>query len=78
VGGGGERDGGLNSTFLSRIGRSGDGPGEMRFVTGLDFDVQGRLYVADSNNHRVTVWAEVTVPTRAESFGAWKVRGQGH
>jgi DNA-binding beta-propeller fold protein YncE len=60
--------------FLSRVGRSGEGIGELRFVTGLDFDVQNRLYVADSNNHRVTLWAPTGVPLTPESFSHWKSR----
>lgn len=41
---------------LQVIGRAGLGPGEFNRAEGLDVDAQGRLYVADSCNHRVQVF----------------------
>lgn len=41
--------------FLRTIGRTGTGPGEFRTPHALEFDLQGRLIVADRHNHRVQV-----------------------
>jgi DNA-binding beta-propeller fold protein YncE len=42
--------------FLGSWGRLGDGPGEFSRAEGLGIDAQGRIYVADSCNHRVQVF----------------------
>jgi DNA-binding beta-propeller fold protein YncE len=62
---------------LAVFGENGTGAGQMRFVTGLDVDDDGRLYVADSRNGRVTVWARQPVPTSSSSFSSLKGRFGG-
>ncbi|HVY70013.1 MAG TPA: 6-bladed beta-propeller [Verrucomicrobiae bacterium] len=42
--------------FLGEIGKPGNGPGEFNRAEGIGLDTQGRLYVADSCNHRVQVF----------------------
>jgi ABC-type Fe3+ transport system permease subunit/streptogramin lyase len=42
---------------LGAFGRLGDGPGEFSRAEGLGIDGQGRIYVADSCNHRVAVFS---------------------
>ena len=42
--------------WLTTIGREGAAPGEFNRPEGLAFDAQGRLYVADSCNHRIQVF----------------------
>ena len=61
-----------NGGYLASFGEHGDGDGQFNFITGLHFDGDGRLYVADSFNHRVTVWAPVAVPTEKSSFSAFR------
>src|SRR5690606_7721791 len=45
-----------DGSLVAVIGREGEGPGEFNRVEGLDVDASGRLYVADSCNHRVQVF----------------------
>jgi DNA-binding beta-propeller fold protein YncE len=41
---------------LLAFGRLGDGPGEFSRAEGIGLDAQGRVYVADSCNHRIQVF----------------------
>lgn len=41
--------------FVRQFGRPGTGPGEFNHITGIDVLRNGRIIVADSNNHRVQV-----------------------
>jgi DNA-binding beta-propeller fold protein YncE len=66
-----------NGTFLCGFASTGSGEGEIRFVTGLAFDSEGRIYVAEAPNHRVSVWAAVTVQSETESVGSLKSRFSG-
>lgn len=66
-------DGALLATF----GENGTGVGQMRFATGLEFDEQGRLYVADARNGRVTVWAREPVASGSRSVSSLKGRFGG-
>jgi ABC-type Fe3+ transport system permease subunit/sugar lactone lactonase YvrE len=42
---------------LGSFGRPGDGPGEFSRAEGLGIDGQGRVYVADSCNHRIQIFS---------------------
>lgn len=42
---------------LGSFGRLGDGPGEFSRAEGLGIDSQGRIYVADSCNHRIQIFS---------------------
>ncbi len=42
---------------LGSFGRPGDGPGEFSRAEGLGIDGQGRIYVADSCNHRIQIFS---------------------
>ena len=46
-----------NATFLQTIGHDGTANGEFNRPEGLDVDGQGRLFVADSCNHRIEVFS---------------------
>ena len=46
-----------NATFLQTLGHDGTANGEFNRPEGLDVDGQGRLYVADSCNHRIQVFS---------------------
>jgi DNA-binding beta-propeller fold protein YncE len=46
-----------NATFLQTIGHDGTANGEFNRPEGLDVDGQGRLFVADSCNHRIQVFS---------------------
>ena len=39
------------------FGEPGDGPGQFNRVEGLDVDAAGRIYVADSCNHRIQIFS---------------------
>lgn len=58
--------------WLSALGERGGGPAQLRFPAGLDVAPDGTLYVADSGNHRISVWAPAAVPAAGRSFGGWK------
>ncbi len=45
------------ATLLQVIGRAGTGPGEFNRAEGVCVDAQDRLYVADSCNHRIQIFA---------------------
>ena len=45
------------TTLLQVIGRAGTGPGEFNRAEGVCVDAQDRLYVADSCNHRIQIFA---------------------
>jgi ABC-type Fe3+ transport system permease subunit/streptogramin lyase len=47
----------IGTTLLQVIGRAGTGPGEFNRAEGVCVDAQDRLYVADSCNHRIQVFA---------------------
>jgi hypothetical protein len=47
--------------LLGSFGRKGEGPGEIEFVTGMDFDREDRLVVYDHGNNRFTVFANTGV-----------------
>jgi DNA-binding beta-propeller fold protein YncE len=66
-----------NGDFLCGFASSGSGEGQIDFVTGLAFDSEGRLYVAEPPNDRVSVWAAVPVRSQTESFGGLKSRFSG-
>ncbi|MFA7576508.1 MAG: hypothetical protein WC002_00450 [Candidatus Muiribacteriota bacterium] len=42
--------------LIDEIGKKGDGDGEFFFPQGLSIDDFGRLYVADTENNRISVW----------------------
>ncbi|WP_425154819.1 peptidyl-alpha-hydroxyglycine alpha-amidating lyase family protein [Candidatus Palauibacter sp.] len=42
--------------YIMEWGQIGDGPGEFRTPHALEFDSQGRLFVADRGNHRVQIF----------------------
>lgn len=46
-----------DKTFLFSFGKPGAGPGEFNRPEGLATDRQGRIYVADSCNHRIQVFS---------------------
>ncbi len=52
-----------SGSFQGEFGSTGSGPGQFRSPSGLDTDASGRLYVADSSNYRVQVFA----PTGSQS-----------
>ena len=60
--------------FLFRLGERGAGPGQFDNVNGLALDAEGRLYAADSFNHRISVWEPVSVDTEVESMSSWRAR----
>jgi sugar lactone lactonase YvrE len=43
--------------LLETVGREGRGPGEFRYPEGMEFDDQGRLWVVDRGNLRVSVFS---------------------
>lgn len=45
------------ATMLQVIGRAGTGPGEFNRAEGICVDAQDRIYVADSCNHRIQIFA---------------------
>ncbi len=47
----------VGTTLLQVIGRAGTAPGEFNRAEGVCVDAQDRLYVADSCNHRIQVFA---------------------
>lgn len=66
-----------DGTFLCGFGSNGWGDGQFRFVTGLAFDPDGRIYAAEAHNHRVSVWAPISVDTETRSVGGLKSRFSG-
>jgi ABC-type Fe3+ transport system permease subunit/sugar lactone lactonase YvrE len=48
---------GREATLLQVIGRAGTAPGEFNRAEGICVDAQDRLYVADSCNHRIQIFA---------------------
>ncbi len=48
---------GREATLLQVIGRAGTAPGEFNRAEGICVDVQDRLYVADSCNHRIQIFS---------------------
>lgn len=65
----------INGEPGRRLGQSGDGPGEFHDPRALEFGPDGRLYVADTGNHRIQVF-EGTSLTFLLSFGSFG-RGLG-
>lgn len=63
--------------WLASFGRHGSGVGELSRPTGIASDAQGRLYVTDSENARVTIWARRSVPTASQSLSSLKARFGG-
>ena len=47
-----------NLNFVRSFGTHGDGPGQFKKPTNIDFDTQGNIYVVDSNKHQVLVFSE--------------------
>jgi DNA-binding beta-propeller fold protein YncE len=47
----------LGQEFLGTFGQGGTGPGEFNRPEGLGTDAQGRVYVADSCNHRIQIFS---------------------
>lgn len=45
-----------NGTPLFHFGKAGTDPGEFKSPLGLDVDYQGRIYIADSGNHRIQIF----------------------
>ncbi len=45
-----------DGTFVKEWGRIGSAPGEFRTPHALEFDSQGRLFVADRGNHRIQIF----------------------
>nr|MDA3786894.1 NHL repeat-containing protein [Desulfobacula sp.] len=45
-----------NGKFISSFGRKGNGTGEFLFPLGIDIDDKNRIYIADSQNHRVQIF----------------------
>ena len=43
--------------FVGTFGRPGKGPGEFDRAEGIGVDLQGRIYVADSCNHRIQIFS---------------------
>jgi len=58
--------------FLGSFGSFGAGPGQFNRVTGLCFDGLGRIYAADADLDKVSVWVKATVENRNESIGGLK------
>lgn len=46
----------ISPAFLNSFGEMGNGPGQFNRPEGLCLDAQGRLYVADSCNHRIQIF----------------------
>jgi len=45
-------------TFINKIGRPGQGPGEFLSIGSMDVDNQGDIYVLDNNNMRLTIFSK--------------------
>jgi DNA-binding beta-propeller fold protein YncE len=60
--------------WLATFGGHGSGTGELSRPTGIASDAFGRLFVSDSENARITIWARQAVPATAESFSSFKAR----
>jgi len=57
---------------LTTFGEPGTGTGQLRQPAGLTVDAQGRVFVADVENHRIAVWAPVPVATSRTSMSRVK------
>ena len=58
--------------FLDQFGTWGEGPGEFIWITDIAFSLQGEVYVADENSHRISIFD--TERKFSRSFG---VQGSG-
>ena len=52
---------GQNGRFLRRVGRPGQGPGELGSAVAMTWDVEGRLWVEDQRNGRYNVYDSLGV-----------------
>lgn len=53
--------------FIAAWGTTGDGRDQFSQPEGIDVDDFGQIYVADTGNNRVKVFAAATVPTNTTS-----------
>jgi hypothetical protein len=61
-----------NGAFEGVFGREGEGPGEFEQISSVGWDPSGRLWIADTGNHRVTVLdAAFDVDTLFRFEDAW-------
>jgi len=59
--------------MLSKFGSAGSGPGQFNFgfPAGIATDIQGNMWIADSNNNRIQKWSiEKYVPEYVGAFGS--------
>jgi tripartite motif-containing protein 71 len=63
--------------WLASFAQHGSGWGELSRSTGIVSDAQGRLYVADTENNRITIWARQSVAGQTRSFSSFKSRFGG-
>ncbi len=62
----------LESQYFGSIGSFGAGDGEFIWPTSVNMDSQGRVYVSDEQNHRITVY-----DSSGGFLAKWGVRGSG-
>ncbi|MCS7198015.1 MAG: 6-bladed beta-propeller [Candidatus Bipolaricaulota bacterium] len=61
--------------FLDQFGQGGSAPGQFRGPQGIAVDPQGRIYVADTENHRIQVFDPSTFkPTEKRPVAVWGSR----
>jgi DNA-binding beta-propeller fold protein YncE len=60
-----------NGKYIKEFGHKGAGPGELMCPHALAFDSKGRLFVADRNNNRISIFDQ-----DGNYIGAWKQFGR--
>ena len=65
-----------DGTYLGHVARSGEGPGEVRYVLGIDVAPDGRVAAHDLGNQRVSVFPAALEATSDEVFGTRRPDGR--
>ena len=72
---------GQNGRFLRRVGRPGQGPGELGSAVAMTWDAEGRLWVGDQRNQRYNVYDSLGVsvatfrrPSRSSNRRVFPIR----
>ncbi len=62
---------GPDGGYLTTVGRGGQGPGEFRFIAGLETGPDGNIYAFDAQNTRATV-----LSLAGEPIHSWNITGR--